>query len=78
MKGSLETGVDILQIVVNNDYIFTVSKFGIIEVWLKERLNKFACIKLNSGGHNKITTLTSDMDGGMLYAGSSDGKIQVR
>lgn len=29
-------------------------------------------------GNAKITSLTSDADGEMLFAGSSDGKIQVR
>jgi hypothetical protein len=31
-----------------------------------------------AGGHTKITSLVSDVDGMMLFVGSSDGKIQVR
>ena len=41
-------------------------------------MSRVASIKMGSRGHAKITSLVSDMDGGMLYAGSSDGKIQVR
>ncbi|KAJ4843659.1 hypothetical protein Tsubulata_010162 [Turnera subulata] len=75
--GSFSTGYDIVRIVANNDFIFTATKCGIIEVWLKERVSKVGSIKMGGGGHIKITSLTSDMDGGMLYAGTSDGKIQV-
>ncbi|KAJ9186445.1 hypothetical protein P3X46_002017 [Hevea brasiliensis] len=75
--GSFLTGFDILHIVVNNDFIFTATKCGVIEVWLKERITRVASIKMSGGGHSKITSLTTDMDGGMLYASSSDGKIQA-
>lgn len=57
---------------VNNDFIFGATKSGTIEVWLKERLTKVASIK-----NAKITSLASDADGEMLFAGSSDGRIQV-
>ncbi|XP_022767512.1 putative E3 ubiquitin-protein ligase LIN-1 isoform X2 [Durio zibethinus] len=77
VMGSFSTGFDIQRTAVNNDFIFTATKCGIIEVWLKERINRVASIKVGSKGHAKITSLVSDMDGGMLYAGSSDGKIQV-
>lgn len=64
---------------VSNDFIFTATKCGIIEVWLKERVARVASIKMGSGGNTaKITSLAADADGGMLFAGSSDGKIQVR
>lgn len=76
--GSLTTGFDIQHVAVNSDFIFTATKCGIIEVWLKERVTRVASIKTNSsGGHAKITCLVADKDLGMLYAGSSDGKIQV-
>lgn len=75
--GSFWTGFDIMHIAANNDFIFTATKCGTIEVWLKERITRVASIKMSGSGHPKITSLTSDMDGGMLYAGSSDGKIQV-
>ncbi|XVE76340.1 hypothetical protein DITRI_Ditri12bG0164300 [Diplodiscus trichospermus] len=77
VMGSFSTGFDIQRIAVNNDFIFTATKCGIIEVWLKERITRVASIKMGSKGHPKITSLVSDMDGGMLYAGSSDGKIQA-
>ncbi|XVE96847.1 hypothetical protein REPUB_Repub02eG0258400 [Reevesia pubescens] len=77
VMGSFSTGFDIQRIAVNNDFIFTATKFGIIEVWLRERITRVASIKMGSKGHAKITSLVSDMDGCMLYAGSSDGKIQV-
>lgn len=78
VMGSLTTGLDIQCITVNNDFIFTATRFGTIEVWLKERVTRVASIKMGSGGNAKITCLTSDKDGQMLFAGSSDGKIQVK
>ncbi|KAK6290419.1 hypothetical protein POUND7_001960 [Theobroma cacao] len=77
VMGSFPTAFDIQQIAVNNDFIFTATKCGIIEVWLKERVTRVASIKMGSKGHAKITSLASDKDGGMLFAGSSDGKIQA-
>lgn len=78
VTGSLTTGLDIQCITVNNDFIYTATKLGTIEVWLKERVTRVASIKMGNGGHAKITSLTSDKDGQMLFAGSSDGKIQVK
>ncbi|KVI07270.1 Armadillo-type fold [Cynara cardunculus var. scolymus] len=69
--GSLQTGFDIQLLAVNNDFIFGATKSGIIEVWLKERLTRVASIK-----NAKITSLASDADGEMLFAASSDGRIQ--
>ncbi|XP_024930397.3 putative E3 ubiquitin-protein ligase LIN-1 [Ziziphus jujuba] len=77
IQGILSTGFDIQRIAINNDFIFTTTKCGMIEVWLKERFTRVASIKMGCGGHAKITSLASDMDGEMLFAGSSDGKIQV-
>ncbi|KAK3023796.1 hypothetical protein RJ639_043412 [Escallonia herrerae] len=74
--GSLPTGFDIHCIAVNNEFIFTATKCGIIEVWLKERVARVASIKMGGGGHSKITSLTSDTNGDMFFAGSSEGKIQ--
>ncbi|PWA53627.1 E3 ubiquitin-protein ligase LIN-1 [Artemisia annua] len=70
--GSLQAGFDIQLLSVNNDFIFGATKSGTIEVWLKERLTKVASIK-----NAKITSLASDADGEMLFAGSSDGRIQT-
>ncbi|CAK9178413.1 unnamed protein product [Ilex paraguariensis] len=75
--GSLSTAFDIHCIAVNNDFIFTATKVGIIEVWLKERVTRVASIKIGGQGLVKITSLTSDADGEMLFASSSDGKIQA-
>ncbi|XVF55313.1 hypothetical protein PTKIN_Ptkin06aG0027300 [Pterospermum kingtungense] len=77
VMGSFSTGLDIQRIAVNNDFIFTATKCGVIEVWLRERISRVGSVKMGSKGHVKITCLVSDMDGGMLYAGSSDGKIQA-
>lgn len=77
VTGSFSTGFDIQRIAVNSDFIFTATKSGIIEVWLKERVTRVSSIKVGSGWHARITCLTSDMDGAMLYAGTSDGKIQA-
>ncbi|KAJ6681025.1 RING-TYPE E3 UBIQUITIN TRANSFERASE [Salix koriyanagi] len=77
VTGSFSTGFDIQRIAVNDDFIFTATKSGIIEVWSKERVTRIASIKTGSGWHARITCLTSDMDGKMLYAGTSDGKIQA-
>lgn len=74
LKGSLSIGFDIQRIAVSSDYIFTLAKNGSIEVWLNDSMVNIASIKT---GQAKITSLVSDPDGGMLYASSSDGKIQV-
>uniref|UniRef100_A0A7N0ZY33 Uncharacterized protein n=1 Tax=Kalanchoe fedtschenkoi TaxID=63787 RepID=A0A7N0ZY33_KALFE len=76
LTGSFSTHTDIQQVSINNDYIFTSTKCGIIEVWLKERASKVASIKVG-GGNAKITAMVADGHGEMLYAGSSDGKIQA-
>ena len=76
--GSFPTGFDIQHIAVNSDFVYTATKFGIIEVWLKETVRKVASIKVAGGGHAKITSLTSDINELMLFAASSDGRIQVR
>ncbi|XP_039069062.1 putative E3 ubiquitin-protein ligase LIN-1 [Hibiscus syriacus] len=77
VMGTFPTGSDIQRIAVNNDFIFTATKLGIIEVWLKERMSRVGSIKMKGKAHVKITSLVSDIDGGMLYTASSDGKIQV-
>ncbi|CAL5390978.1 unnamed protein product [Camellia sinensis] len=43
--GTFSTGLDIHCMAINNDLIFTATKCGIIEVWLKERVTRFASIK---------------------------------
>lgn len=57
--------------------MFAATKMGVIEVWLKERVSRIGSIKISSWGNAKLTSLASDSDGQMLFAGSSDGKIQV-
>ncbi|KAK4275107.1 hypothetical protein QN277_018243 [Acacia crassicarpa] len=74
--GSLSTGLDIHRMAMNSDFVFTGTKCGTIEVWLKYKLSRVASIKM-AGGHTKITSLASDSDGVMLFVGSSDGKIQA-
>ncbi|KAM7259568.1 hypothetical protein ACFE04_015309 [Oxalis oulophora] len=69
VTGMFTTGLDIQQIAVNNDFIFTATRCGNIEIWLKDRVSRIASIKL---GHVKIMALVTDMDVGVLYAGSSD------
>lgn len=75
--GCLPTGLDIQQTSVNNELIFAATKCGIIEVWLKERLTKIAYIKMASAGHARLTSIVSDADGQKLFAGTSDGRLQV-
>lgn len=75
--GSFCTEFDIHRLFVSNDFVFTGTKFGIIEVWLRERFTKVGSIKVGSGVGTKVTSLASDSEGEMLYAGSSDGKILV-
>lgn len=77
VTGSLSTGFDIQCIAVSNDFLFTGTKCGTIEVWLKERVTRIAAIKMGGGGHTRITSLVLDANGDMLFAGSSDGKIQA-
>ncbi|KAL0360544.1 UNVERIFIED_CONTAM: putative E3 ubiquitin-protein ligase LIN-1 [Sesamum radiatum] len=74
--GTLPAGLDIQQTAVNNDFIFTASKCGTIEVWLKDRLTKIAYIK--TGSRNaRITSIASDAHGQKLFAGTSDGRLQA-
>lgn len=77
LVGSLSSAFDINSLAVSNDFIFGATKNGMIEVWLKERLTRVVSMKMSSGS-TKITSLASDSEGEMLFAGSSDGKIQVR
>ncbi|XP_071713381.1 putative E3 ubiquitin-protein ligase LIN-1 [Rutidosis leptorrhynchoides] len=70
--GSLQSAFDVHLLTVNNDFIFGATKNGIIEVWLKERLTRVASIK-----SAKLTSMASADDGEMLFAGSSDGRIQI-
>lgn len=74
---SLMTGFDIHCIAVNNDFVFTGTKCGIIEVWLRERFTRVSALKVHGGGNTKIKSIASDSDGEMVFAGTSDGKIQV-
>lgn len=74
---TLSTGSDIQRLAVNNDFIFSATKSGTIEVWLQERVIKMTSIKMRSGGQTRITSLAVDKDGEMIFAGSTDGKIQV-
>uniref|UniRef100_A0A7N0UHD0 Putative E3 ubiquitin-protein ligase LIN ARM-like domain-containing protein n=2 Tax=Kalanchoe fedtschenkoi TaxID=63787 RepID=A0A7N0UHD0_KALFE len=56
LTGSFSTHTNIQQVSINNDYIFTSTKCGIIEVWLKERVSKVASIEVG-GGNAKITDM---------------------
>ncbi|KAL8242036.1 hypothetical protein R6Q59_012338 [Mikania micrantha] len=76
LVGSLSSVFVIHCLAVSNDFIFEATKNGIIEVWLKERLTRVVSMKMSSG-NIKITSLASDAEGEMLFAGSSDGKIQA-
>ncbi|KAG6785670.1 hypothetical protein POTOM_007244 [Populus tomentosa] len=70
-------GEQLPHMAVNGDFIFTATRSGTIEVWLRERFARVASIKVGGGGHTRVTCLASDMNGGMLYAGTSDGRIQA-
>ncbi|CAI9763800.1 unnamed protein product [Fraxinus pennsylvanica] len=75
--GSLSTGFDIQRMAVNSDFLFMATKCGIIEVWLKERVTKIAYVKTGCVGNAKVMSLATDYEGQRLFAGSSDGKLQV-
>ncbi|KAL3845328.1 hypothetical protein ACJIZ3_002731 [Penstemon smallii] len=75
--GSLSTGLDIQQMTVNNDFIFTATKSGIIEVWLKDKVTKIAYIKMGSGGNARTMCIASDTEGQKLFAGTPEGKLQT-
>ena len=62
---------------MSSDFVFTGTRCGVIEVWLKERLARVGSIKVGSGASTKVAALASDSDGEMLFSGSADGKIQV-
>lgn len=76
--GTLSTGSDIQRLAISNDLIFSANKSGNIEVWLQEGVTKMTYIKMKSGGQSRITSLAVDKDGEMIFAGSNDGKIQVK
>ncbi|XP_020527492.1 putative E3 ubiquitin-protein ligase LIN-1 isoform X1 [Amborella trichopoda] len=75
--GSLMTGFDIYSIAVNDELIFTGTKCGVIEIWLRERFLRVGSLKVGVNGNAKVTCLAADPDGDMLFATSSDGKIQA-
>lgn len=75
--GLFPSNSDIQQVMVNTDFIFLAMKCGTIEVWQKERATKIASLKLRSSGNTRITSLTPDKDGEMIFVGCSDGRIQV-
>ncbi|KAI3953488.1 hypothetical protein MKW92_021138 [Papaver armeniacum] len=69
--GSSVDGSDIHCITANNDFVFIGTKSGITDIYLREQLVRVASIKTGSARENsKITSLISDSDGEMLYAGS--------
>ncbi|KAG0477879.1 hypothetical protein HPP92_012598 [Vanilla planifolia] len=75
--GSFVTPLDIYCISAADDFVFTGTKNGIIEVWIKERLARVGSIRVGPVGNAKVACLASDSEGEMLFSGSSDGKIQV-
>nr|GMC54899.1 putative E3 ubiquitin-protein ligase LIN-1 isoform X1 [Ipomoea batatas] len=75
--GLFPSNSDIQQVMVNTDFIFLAMKCGTIEVWQKERATKIASLKLRSSGNTRITSLTPDKDGEMIFVGCSDGRIQT-
>lgn len=75
--GTFSTALDITSIAVDSDFVFTGTKCGMVEVWSRERLARITSLKANGGTSTRITSLVVDSDGDMLFAGSSDGKIQV-
>lgn len=75
--GLFPSNSDIQQVMVNSDFIFLGMKCGTIEVWQKERATRIASLKLRSSGNTRITSLTPDKDGEMIFVGCSDGRIQV-
>ncbi|KAF5198573.1 hypothetical protein FRX31_011840, partial [Thalictrum thalictroides] len=77
VDGALPVGQDIHCIAVNNDFVFTGTKCGTIDVCLRERLVRVSSLRISGAGNTRVTSLISDSDGDMLFAGSSDGKIQV-
>ncbi|XP_020584069.1 putative E3 ubiquitin-protein ligase LIN-1 [Phalaenopsis equestris] len=75
--GSFMTNSDIYSISVNDDFVFTGTKNGFIEVWTKERLIRVSYLRVGTAGNTKVTSIASDSEGEMAFSGSSDGKIKV-
>eukprot|EP01018_Ginkgo_biloba_P001817 Gb_38779 [translate_table: standard] len=73
--GYVPTTVEVRSMAVNNEFIYLGSKFGTIEVWLRERLIRVGTL-YTKGGSSKVVSLAVDMDGEILFSGSVDGKIQ--
>ncbi|XP_051139219.1 putative E3 ubiquitin-protein ligase LIN-1 [Andrographis paniculata] len=77
--GSLATGLDVQHANVNNDFLFTATKCGSIEVWEKEGFKKLGCMKIGTSGGScpRITGTACDRDGHRFFAGTSNGRLQV-
>nr|QEX51117.1 putative E3 ubiquitin-protein ligase LIN-1 isoform X1 [Cymbidium ensifolium] len=75
--GSFITTSDIYSISVNDDFIFTGTKNGFIEVWMKDRLIRVGYLRVGGTANTKVTAIASDSEGEMVFSGSSDGKIKV-
>lgn len=75
--GSLPSPTDIHYIAVNNDFVFSGTKYGIIDVYLRGRLVHIGSLRISTVVNTRATSLVSDLDGDMLFASSSDGKVQV-
>lgn len=73
--GSLSTSLEIRCMAVTNEFLYLGSKFGAIEVWLRDRLMKVGT--LYTKGNSKLVSLAVHMDGELLFCGSLEGKIQA-
>lgn len=74
--GSLQSSLDVRSMAVTNDFLYLGSKFGTIEVWLRDRLMKVGTLHTR-GGNNKLISLAVHGDGELLFSASVDGRIEA-
>ncbi|XP_059063174.1 putative E3 ubiquitin-protein ligase LIN isoform X2 [Cryptomeria japonica] len=74
--GTLSSSLDVRSMVVTNDFLYLGSKFGTIEVWLRDRLMKVGTLHTR-GGNSKLVSLAVHGDGELLFSASVDGRIEA-
>ncbi|KAH9300559.1 hypothetical protein KI387_012142, partial [Taxus chinensis] len=73
--GSLTSSLDVRCMAVTNDFLYLGSKFGTVEVWLRDRRMKVGTLH-SRGGNSKLVSLAVHGDGEFLFSASVDGRIQ--
>lgn len=75
MIGSLSTTAEVRFMAVSSELIYLGCKGATIEIWGREKQNKFDT--LQAGTNCKILCMALDSNEEVLVVGTSDGRIQV-